>query len=100
MHPIRKQDGPELPSGTTPRLLLGQPELYGAEQSWMIKVPKTAVDELRKTIPVSREDAFRWVDDEFAHQADAIWSALGQPAIDLGSVWQVFLLMVAELQTV
>lgn len=51
---------------------------------------KEMIDEFRKRIPVSREEAYWFVDEDFAQAADDVWKALGSPEIDLGSVWNVF----------
>ena len=44
------------------------------------------VSELHKRVPVSREEAFRFVEDDFAKVSSEVGQSLGCPIIDLGSV--------------
>lgn len=96
MHQIRKQPKAKLPSGSTPTMFFSAPERYGGQYAF-VPTPREALDELREQIPVTREDAFRWVDDEVQVAADKAWDSLGHPSITLGSAWEVFVQMAGPL---
>lgn len=69
------------------------PQLFGGKRSG-VPVPDPAViKELRSRIPVSREEAFRWVDDDFAAAADYVYRSLGSPEIKLEFAWDIFSLV-------
>lgn len=88
-HRIRSQPKKLNVSGTTPRHAFTVPESYGGQDA-RITIHKEVIDALRATIPVSREDAMRWVDDEFAERAQAAYEAIGSPAMVPLSGWTIF----------
>lgn len=59
-------------SGHTPR------------HEFTLPIHQTTIDALRGQIPVSRADAMRWVDDDFARVAEDAYLRIGCP--DLSSV--------------
>lgn len=46
-----------------------------------IEVPQDAVDALRNTIPVSRDEAMRWVDPSFEEAARQAYITIGSPSL-------------------
>ena len=54
-------------SGQTPQHAFMVPK--APAEDCRIEVPQDAVDALRKTIPVSRDEAMRWVDPSFEEAA-------------------------------
>lgn len=88
-HRVRKQSQSLLPSGGTPMDFFVRPHRYGGERL-SIPVPVDVVDELRKTLPISREEAFKWVDDEFAAAAEEVYAEIGSPERTLSTGWAVF----------
>ncbi|KAJ7323684.1 hypothetical protein DFH08DRAFT_650902, partial [Mycena albidolilacea] len=60
----RKQHGCILPLGVAPNVVFDMPGDYGLE-NLAIPVAQEAIDELRTLIDTSREEAYRWVSDEF-----------------------------------
>ena len=65
------------------------PHLF-KRQNVSIKVPKEAISELCKRIPILREEAFRFIEEDFAKVSSEVWQSLGCLTIDLGSVWTIF----------
>ena len=63
-HRIRLQRDLTLPSGHPPNQYYFAPENYG-DQPARIAIPPEAVDSLRAELPLTREEAFRWVPNEF-----------------------------------
>ncbi|KAJ6492595.1 hypothetical protein DFH09DRAFT_874761, partial [Mycena vulgaris] len=60
----QKQRSRILPSGVAPNVVFDMPGDYGLE-NLAIPVAQEAIDELRTLIDTSREEAYRWVSDEF-----------------------------------
>ncbi|OBZ68444.1 hypothetical protein A0H81_11429 [Grifola frondosa] len=89
MHTVRKQRNKVMPSGSTPTMFFTSPEMWGGKRV-SVPVPKIAVNALRETLPITREEAFRFVDDEFAAFANGVFEELGKPIIDVGTAWLVF----------
>ncbi|PSS38118.1 hypothetical protein PHLCEN_2v25 [Hermanssonia centrifuga] len=71
-HKIRRQPKKRMPSGNTPSMFFRCPELFKGIRSGA-QARKEDVNALRTRIPVSREDAFRWVDSNFAMVVGAIY---------------------------
>jgi hypothetical protein len=80
-----------MPSGATPTDIFTSPEAYGG-RSFAIPVPKEAVEKLRETIGMTREEAFRWpgVDAEFDAAAYRAYAELGSPELTSATAWTVF----------
>ena len=89
MHQIRKQPNAALPSGSTPTQFFSAPNVYGGEYAF-VPIPQEAIDELRQLILVTCDEAFEWVDDDFAAMAESLWDKLGRPERSLISCWDVF----------
>lgn len=98
-HYVRNQPNKNMPSGGTPRDFSTRPEAYNG-QRLSVPVDYNIVEELRAQLPVSREEAFRWVDDEFAAQADEVYANIGSPPLSLRSGWQIFSQMSPMLEEV
>lgn len=97
-HRVRKQKKKEMPSGTSPMDVFSVPESYGYED---IRVPVDVdvVEHLRGQIAESRDEAFRFVPDQFKAAAEEVYAVLGRPQLDLGSGWRVFAQMQAKLRS-
>ncbi|KAI0739762.1 hypothetical protein C8Q80DRAFT_1274789 [Daedaleopsis nitida] len=92
-HRIRTQSDKALPSGTSPRHMVLAPEAVRATaKDCSIKVRMELVHELREELnpEISRNEAYAFVDDEFQAMADAVYIAMGSPAITLSNAWDVF----------
>jgi hypothetical protein len=96
-HKVRKQSGKELPSGVAPFEVWRFPARFGLIRAG-IKVDPAVVEELRSRIPISREECFRWVTDEFDARATAAYRAIGEPKLTLQDGWSIFMLMKPLLQ--
>lgn len=81
-----------MPSGATPRDIFTSPAKYGGEKC-AISIPKAAIDVMRERLPVTREEAFQFVNPEFAAKADEIWNQIGRPVCNLKNAWQIFEMM-------
>jgi hypothetical protein len=62
---------------------------YGLE-NLAIPVAQEAIDELRTLIDTSREEAYRWVSDEFDALASEVYIQLGCPKLEALSGWAIF----------
>ncbi|KAJ6573613.1 hypothetical protein B0H10DRAFT_1838283, partial [Mycena sp. CBHHK59/15] len=85
----RKQRNRILPSGVAPNVVFDMPANYGLE-NLAIPVTQAALDELRGLIDTPREDAFRWVSDEFDEVAMAVYIRIGSPKLEALSGWAIF----------
>ncbi|KAJ6609508.1 hypothetical protein B0H10DRAFT_1954517 [Mycena sp. CBHHK59/15] len=85
----RKQRNRILPSGVAPNVVFDMPANYGLE-NLAIPVTQEALDELRGLIDTPREDAFRWVSDEFDEVATAVYIRIGSPKLEALSGWAIF----------
>ncbi|KAJ7304564.1 hypothetical protein DFH08DRAFT_721689, partial [Mycena albidolilacea] len=89
----RKQRNRILPSGVAPNVVFDMPSNYGL-QNLAIPVTQEAIEELRALIPTLRQEALRWVSDEFDALAYNIYTSLGSPKLDALSGWGIFNAMV------
>ncbi|KAJ7495784.1 hypothetical protein B0H11DRAFT_2190352 [Mycena galericulata] len=85
----RKQRGRILPSGVAPNVVFDMPGDYGLE-NLAIPVAQEAIDELRTLIDTSREEAYRWVSDEFDALASEVYIQLGCPKLEALSGRAIF----------
>ncbi|KAJ7167784.1 hypothetical protein C8R46DRAFT_1270142, partial [Mycena filopes] len=92
----RKQHGRILPSGVAPNVVFDMPANYGLE-NLAIPVTQVALDELRSLIETPREDAFRWVSDEFDRVAREVYVSMGSPKLEALSGWTIFNAMAPAL---
>ena len=81
-----------MPSGTTPLNVFEVPEEYGYDDL-SIKVDIDVVEHLRSTLEETREEAYRFVDDEFKAAAEEVYAELGMPPLTLEQGWQIFAAM-------
>ncbi|KAJ7622372.1 hypothetical protein FB45DRAFT_753535, partial [Roridomyces roridus] len=88
-HKTRNQRNKALPSGVSPQDVFDKPQNFGLEFGG-IKVDREFVPELRKTLPKSREECYRWVPEEFEVQAVAAYEHLGSPALRITEGWTIF----------
>jgi hypothetical protein len=85
-----------MPSGATPMDIFTCPELYSL-QRLSVPVPQAAIDALRAQKEFTREEAFRWVDDEFRVAAEQVYAEMGSPALSCSNRWRIFNDMVPRL---
>ncbi|KAJ7867117.1 hypothetical protein B0H13DRAFT_2352068 [Mycena leptocephala] len=85
----RKQRNRILPSGVAPNVVFDMPGDYGLE-NLAIPVTQEVLDELRGLIETPREEAFRWVSDEFDGVATNVYIMLGSPKMEALSGWAIF----------
>ncbi|KAI0049083.1 hypothetical protein FA95DRAFT_1581911 [Auriscalpium vulgare] len=88
-HTIRKQKDKLMPSNMSPNDAFISPQAYGGQRV-SVAVPPATINALRSTLQLSREEAFRWVDDDFAQQAQQAYAHLGSPVLTVFSAWTVF----------
>ncbi|KAJ6629044.1 hypothetical protein B0H10DRAFT_1939943 [Mycena sp. CBHHK59/15] len=84
-----KQRNRILPSGVALNVVFDMPADYGL-QNLTIPVTQEAIQELRGLIETPREEAFRWVSDEFDMLATNIYNGLGSPKLETLSGWAIF----------
>ncbi len=83
-------------SGQTPRHAFTVPKPPAEE--CRIAVPQDAIDALRKTIPVSRDDAMQWVDPSFEQVAKETYITIGSPSLrDMKTGRSIFSAMAAVI---
>ncbi|KAF8572791.1 hypothetical protein K439DRAFT_1650089 [Ramaria rubella] len=100
MHWVRKQNQKMMPSGVSPKELYMNPEYYGG---WPMGIPimnLEVIPALRETLSCTREEAFRWVSDEFAAAAENAYIVIGSPTRTALSAWQIFSLMLPHLTVI
>ncbi|KAJ7447515.1 hypothetical protein B0H11DRAFT_1744791, partial [Mycena galericulata] len=94
----RKQRNQILPSGVAPNVVFDMPGDYGL-QNLAIPITQEAIDELRDLIETSRQEAFRWVSDEFDVLATEVYQSVGSPKLEALSGWAVFNVMAPLIRT-
>ncbi|KAI0641517.1 hypothetical protein C8Q79DRAFT_1014440 [Trametes meyenii] len=98
-HLIRSQPGKQLPSGTSPMNIYEACHAFGY-QDIRIPVDVEVVEHLRSKLPESREEAFRFVSDEFKAGAEKVYAGLGKPQLALEDGWEIFAQMQAKLRMI
>ncbi|KAI0739840.1 hypothetical protein C8Q80DRAFT_1112091, partial [Daedaleopsis nitida] len=88
-HRVRSQKTKAMPSGTTPNDIYEDPESYGYEDLG-ICVDVSVVEHLRSKLVVTREEAFRFVDDDFKAAAEEVYAEIGSPQLVLERGWAIF----------
>ncbi|KAJ7616016.1 hypothetical protein FB45DRAFT_1106958 [Roridomyces roridus] len=96
-HKTRNQRNKALPSGVSPQDVFEKPQNFGLEFGG-IEVDREFVRELRKTLPKSREECYRWVPEDFEVQAVVAYEYLGSPALRISEGWTIFSRMLAILE--
>ncbi|KAF8202754.1 hypothetical protein K438DRAFT_1581060, partial [Mycena galopus ATCC 62051] len=84
----RKQRNRILPSSVAPNVVFDMPADYSL-QNLAIPVTQEVIQELRGLIETPREEAFRWVSDEFDMLATNIYNGLGSPKLETLSGWAI-----------
>lgn len=76
-------------SGCTPRHAFTVPAKPA--EDCKIQVDQAVIDALRNQIPISREDAMRWVDCTFENAALKAYREIGEPPLGtVSSAWKIF----------
>lgn len=96
-HTVRTQPNKNMPSGGTPNDFFVRPEAYNG-QRLSVPVEPEAIDELRNRLSVNREEAFRWVDDQFGALAEEVYTSIGSPSLSMQNGWLVFAQMSPQLE--
>ena len=95
-HKIRYQSTKPNMSGQTPQHAFTVPK--PPVEECRIAVPQEAIDALRNTIPVSRDDAMRWVDPSFEQAAKEAYITIGSPSLhNMRTGWSIFSAMAAVI---
>ncbi|KAL1729340.1 hypothetical protein EV714DRAFT_285004 [Schizophyllum commune] len=89
LHKTRYQADKANPSGEAPMEIWNNHDALGYECVGM-QVPPELLAELRASVPVSRDDAYRWVPEEFAELAEHVYVIIGSPQLDVRSGWRIF----------
>ncbi len=63
-----------------------------------VPVPQEAVDALRARLPLSRDEALKWVEPEFDEAAELVFSLIGRPSLEARQGWVIFGEMILHLQ--
>ena len=96
-HTIHKQDAKLLLSGTSPQCIYDLPHHYGLKDLH-VSVPQQTINELRMQLGTPREEAFRWVSDEFDAMAFQVYQDIGAPSLNLLNAWNIFNEMVKYIE--
>jgi hypothetical protein len=83
-------------SGQTPQHAFTVPK--PPARSATLQCRKEAIDALRNMIPVSRDNAMRWVDPSFEQAAKEAYITIGSPSLqDMHTGWSIFSTMAAVI---
>lgn len=96
-HRVRSQHKKALPSGTTPNNIFFNPAAFNLENV-AVPIPQEAVDALRARLPLSRNEALKWVEPEFDEAAESVFSLIGRPSLEAKQGWVIFGEMIPHLQ--
>jgi hypothetical protein len=96
-HTPRKNPKKELISGIPPIEVYRNPETYGLARM-STPVNQQTIDALRDNLPYSREEALRWVPEDFDVAASQVYIALSSPKLEPRRGWEIFGEMAELLQ--
>lgn len=85
----RYQRNKKLPSGVAPQIVYDFPDRYGLEFLGC-EVDPAAIETLRSGVGISREEAFRWVSEEFDAWATEVYKQIGSPELECDNGWSIF----------
>ncbi|KAJ6538057.1 hypothetical protein B0H19DRAFT_1217911 [Mycena capillaripes] len=88
-HTPRKNPKKALVSGIPPIEIYRNPEVYGLARL-STPVDQETIDALRANIPLTREEALRWVPDQFDLLAAEVYAELGAPKLEPLRGWEIF----------
>lgn len=88
-HKSRNNNKKHLPSGVPPLQIFRNPEEYGLARL-SIPVEVEVVEVLRENLAYSRDEAFRWVPEEFDVVASQIYEKLRCPKLEPSRGWTIF----------
>ena len=85
-----------MPSGVAPADVWEHPKRHDGIACG-IPVTQEQIDAMRAEIPISRDEAFRWVSTGFRTAADSVYLTIGKPELRLRTAWHVFQNMIVYL---
>ncbi|KAJ7908244.1 hypothetical protein B0H13DRAFT_2498450 [Mycena leptocephala] len=88
-HTPRKNPKKALVSGIPPIEIYRNPDVYGLARL-STPVDQETIDALRANIPLTREEALRWVPDQFDFVAAEVYADLGAPKLEPLRGWEIF----------
>ncbi|KAJ7486808.1 hypothetical protein FB451DRAFT_1534883 [Mycena latifolia] len=96
-HTPRKNAKKAMISGIPPIEIYRNPATYGLERC-STPVEQTTIDALRENLAYSREEALRWVPDDFDIAATQAYQAINCPKLEARRGWDIFAQMAELLQ--
>ncbi|KAJ7100702.1 hypothetical protein B0H15DRAFT_876835 [Mycena belliarum] len=96
-HTPRKNPKKAMISGIPPIELYRNPETYGLKRL-STPVDQATIDALRDNLEYDREEAFRWVPDDFDIAATQAYETINRPKLDPRRGWAIFANMAELLQ--
>ncbi|KAJ7478048.1 hypothetical protein B0H11DRAFT_1726137 [Mycena galericulata] len=88
-HKSRNNNKKHLPSGVPPLEIFRNPEAYGLARL-STPVEAEVVEALRENLACSREEAFRWVPEEFDVTARQVYEEIRRPKLEPSRGWTIF----------
>ncbi|KAJ7633203.1 hypothetical protein FB45DRAFT_745629, partial [Roridomyces roridus] len=88
-HTPRKNPKKVMISGAPPLEIFRNPANYGLEFLGK-EIDQDAINALRETIPSSRDEALRWVPQEFDDAAQEAYEQIGSPKLEARRGWVIF----------
>lgn len=98
-HRFQKQNQKDLPSGATLASIFHNLSNFGS-QHLSIPIEQTVINRLYSDIAVSKDDAYKFVEEEFANIVTQVWERMGSPVCNTQTAWRVFesLIVAEEIQ--
>ncbi|KAJ7133795.1 hypothetical protein C8R46DRAFT_1235384 [Mycena filopes] len=96
-HTPRRNAKKDLISGVQPIEIFRRPEAYGL-QRLSTPVEQESIDALRENLPYSREEALRWVPEEFEIAARQAYIDIQSPKLEPRRGWEIFSRMAVLLE--
>ena len=78
-----------MPSGGTPNDFFATPEDFGGSDKG-IRVEAEIVEGLRERLSISRDEAYKFVEDEFRVVVEQAYMEIGSPMLTVQNGWNVF----------
>lgn len=96
-HKTRNNSKKDLPSGVPPLQIFQNPEEYGLARL-STPVDTETIEVLRENLACSREEALRWVPDDFDTAARQVYEEMRCPKLEPSRGWAIFGQMIPYLE--
>ena len=88
-----------MPSGGTPNDFFATPADFGGINMGITVDPEIS-EALRSQLKISRDEAYKFVSDDFRQTVETAYAEIGSPALTVETGWQIFNQLKIQLRNV